>query len=201
MRCIASESRAPPVEFPTSPPGLADAHSELAWPAFLAAMPHLSADVKHHILLEYAPHDATRSFAALARRHAVKGGERVLRRWYQHWDGSPASLERKAGSGKARALSKAQVSRHVRAPLLAANRAHRAIHYPDLLPRVRAATGTEVSLRTVRRYGEEELGAKKRRGIKRTAEESEQHSTWRRAAGEVLQSSVLTSLCSGSCPV
>jgi len=164
-------------------------------------MPHLSAEAKHHILLEYAPHDATRSLAALAARHAVKGGERVVRRWHQRWDGSPASLERKAGTGKARLLSRAQVQRHIATPIRAANRAHRAIHYTDLLPRVRAATGTEVSLRTVQHYGEAELGAKKHRGIKRTAEESQPHSTSGSAQGCAVLSWELTLPCSGSCPV
>ncbi|MDR3390352.1 MAG: hypothetical protein P4L77_01340, partial [Sulfuriferula sp.] len=131
-----------------------------------------SAEAKHHILLEYAPHDDNRSFAALARRHAVKGGREVVREWHRRWDGSAASLERKAGTGKARVLSRAEVSRHVRAPILAANRAHRAIHYTDVLPRIRAATGKQISLRSVQRYGKEELGARQRRGQKRTADES-----------------------------
>ncbi len=62
------------VDLRPSPPGLADSNSALAKPALLPAMPHLSADAKHHILLDYCPHDTTRSFAALASRHAVKGG-------------------------------------------------------------------------------------------------------------------------------
>lgn len=136
-------------------------------------MPHLNSQAKHHILLEYTPHDATRSFAALAARHAVKGGADVVRRWHRSWNGSADSLERKAGSGKTRMLSRAQVSRHVRAPVLAANRAHRAIHYTDLLPEVRQRTGTDVALRTLQRYGKEELGAKQKRSKKRTAAESE----------------------------
>jgi hypothetical protein len=139
-------------------------------------MPHLGAEAKHHILLEYSPRDSTRSFAALARRHAVRGGARLLRLWHRRWDGTPATLERKAGSGGARVLSRAQVQRHIATPIRAANRAHCAIHsdYTDLLPpsRVRAATATQVSLRTVRRYGEEELAAKQKRGKKRTAQES-----------------------------
>lgn len=143
-------------------------------------MPHLSAEAKHHILLEYAPHDTTRSLDALARRHAVKGGRDVLRRWLQRWDGSPASLERKQGSGKARVLSRAEVSRHVRAPILAANRAHRAIHYTELLPRVQAATGKKLSIQTVRRYGKQELGGRDKQSKKRTAEESECNSTCER---------------------
>jgi len=140
-------------------------------------MPHLSAESKHHILLEYAPRSATHSLAALAARHAIAGGERTLRNWLQRWDGSAASLERKAGSGKARVLSRAEVSRHVRAPILAANRTHRAISYAALLPRVQAATGKTLTLRTLQDYGKKELGAKQRRGKKRTAEESEYSST------------------------
>jgi len=133
-------------------------------------MPHLSAEAKHHMLLEYAPRSANHSLVALARRHAVSGGARVLRGWLQRWDSSAASLERKAGSGKARVLSRAQVSRHVRAPILAANRAHRAIHYTELLPRVQAATSKQLSTRTLRRYGKAELGARDKQSNKRTAD-------------------------------
>jgi hypothetical protein len=164
-------------------------------------MPHLSAEAKHHILLEYSPRDTTRSFAALARRHAVKGGERLLRLWHRRWDGTPASLQERSRPGRPRLLSRAQVARHIATPIRHANRAHRAIHYTDLLPRVRAATGTQVSARTVRRYGEEELGAKQRRGVKRTAEESKRHTTSGRARGDALQSYVLIPHRSGSCPV
>jgi len=140
-------------------------------------MPHLSADVKHHILLEYSPYDTTRTFAALARRHAVKGGERLLRLWHSRWDGTPASLQERSRPGRPRLLSRAQVARHIATPIRHANRAHRAIHYPDLLPRVRGATGTQVSIQTLRRYGKEELAAKQKKGVKRTAEESKRHST------------------------
>jgi transposase len=164
-------------------------------------MPHLSAEAKHHILLEYSPHDTTRTFAALARRHAIKGGAQVIRLWHRRWNGTPASLQEQQRSGRPRVLSRAQVQRHIATPLRHANRAHRAIHYTDLLPRVRAATGTEVSLRTVRRYGKEELGAKKHKGIKRTAEESKQHSTSECATACVPRSSELINVCSGSCPV
>jgi hypothetical protein len=107
----------------------------------------------------------------------------VLRRWLQRWDGSPASLlERKQGSGKARVLSRAEINRHVRAPILAANRTHRAIHYTELLPRVQAATGKDLSIQTLRRYGKEELGGRDKPSKKRTAEESECNSTCERRA-------------------
>jgi hypothetical protein len=46
------------------------------------------------------------------------------------------------------------------------------VHYTTLLPAVRAKTGKELSLRTLRRYGKEQLGAKQKRSKKRTADES-----------------------------
>lgn len=136
-------------------------------------MPHLIADTQHHILLEYAADDPARSFTALALRHAVKGGRDVVRRWHKKWDGTPASLKRKAGSGKKRILSKAQVSRLVRDLILAANSAHRPIHYTQLLPSVRQKSGKILSLRTLRDYGKKELGAMQKHTKKRTADGSE----------------------------
>ena len=136
-------------------------------------MPLFTPELKQHILQQHASNPRECNFAELARRYAVAGGRKVVRDWWLAWDGSAASLHRKEGSGRERALTAAQVSRHVRAPILAANRAHRAISYTELLPAVRQKTGTEVSLRSLQRYGKEELGAKQRRSKKRTAAESE----------------------------
>lgn len=136
-------------------------------------MKQLSAEAKHHILLEYAAHDSSRSFAALACRHNIKGGREAVRQWHLRWDGTAASLERKAGTGKARILSREQVQQYVRTPILRANRAHRSIHYPTVAEQLRSATGVNVSDRTVRRYGNEEVGARTTRGKKRTTEECE----------------------------
>lgn len=136
-------------------------------------MPHLSAEAKHHILLEYSPHSATHGFSALAARHGVRGGARTLQRWHQRWNRTPDSLKEGERAGRPRTLSRAAVSRHVRAPVLAANRGHRAVQYTDLLPAVRRKTGTQVSIQTLRRYGKKELGAKQKHTKKRTADESE----------------------------
>lgn len=145
-------------------------------------MPHLTADAKHAILLEYSPQHADRSFAALAQRHAVAGGADVVRHWHDRWDGTPTSLKRKPGGGRPRALTAAQISRHVRAPILAANRAHRAVHYTTLLPQVRAATGTQLSIQTLRRYGKEQLAASQQRTKKRTSSECKCNATVQRSA-------------------
>jgi transposase len=136
-------------------------------------MSRLSADAKHHILLEYAPHDATRTFATLAARHAIAGGSGTVARWHQRWDGTPLSLQERSRSGRPRVLSSDQVQQHVRAPILAANRDQRAISYTALLPAVRAATGTELTLRSLQRYGKKELQVRAKHTTKRTAAESE----------------------------
>jgi len=143
-------------------------------------MSHLSPDAKHHILLEYSPHDRTRGFTAIAHRHEIKGGRQTLHNWYQRWDGTAASLLEEKKTGRPRILSRAEVSRHIRAPILAANRSHHAIHYTDILPSLQAKTHTDVSIQTIRRYGKEELGVKQRHTRKRTADESKCTHTYRR---------------------
>lgn len=134
-------------------------------------MAHLSAEAKHHILLEYSPRERGRGFKALAARHNIKGGATLISTWHRRWDGTPQSLEEEARSGRPRALSSAQVRRHVAAPIRNANRAARAVSYSTLLPQVQAATHTDISLRTLQHYGKEELHATAKRGKKRTAEE------------------------------
>lgn len=64
-----------------------------------------------------------------------------------------------------------EVSRHVRAPILAANRAHRAVSYTQLLPEVRRKTGKPITLRTLQRTGKQQLKAKAKTTLKRTREE------------------------------
>ena len=162
-------------------------------------MSHLSAEVKHHILLEYAVHDSTRSFAALARRHAVKGGDKTISRWHSRWDGTPASLKEGVRSGRPRILSAEEVQQYIGAPIRVKRRAHRAVHYTDELGSVRAATGSELSLRTLQRYGKEECGIKHGRGKKRTAAERECTHTVGKGNAAVLQSLTVAKVSPSLC--
>lgn len=134
-------------------------------------MPHLTAEAKHHILLEYQPRSSTHNFAALARRHNISGGWRTIANWHSRWNGTLQSLQRQQGSGRPHTLTPAEVSRHIRAPILAANRAHRAIHYPDIWRQVQTKTGKTIALRTIRHYGKETLAIKERTTRKRTQAE------------------------------
>jgi transposase len=136
-------------------------------------MKQFTPEQKHEILLDYTPHSASHSFAALAARHAVAGGRDVVRRWHDRWDGTAVSLQHKAVSGRPHALTLTEVTRHIVPPIRRANRAARSVRYTSVAEQVRQKTGKAVSDRTVQRIGKEQLGARKTRGKKRTSEESE----------------------------
>jgi hypothetical protein len=136
-------------------------------------MKQFTPEQKHEILLEYTPHSHTHGAAALAARHAVAGGVRTVQRWLARWNGTAASLRRKEGSRGHTILTHAEVQRHIATPIRRANRSARQVKYTKVAERVREATGKSVSDRTVQRIGKEELGGRRTRGKKRTAEESE----------------------------
>ena len=136
-------------------------------------MSHLTPNFKHDILKQYLPHSRDNSFAALARRYNINGGKGTIQRWYARWNGSPGSLEQRAGAGRPRLLSAAQIRDTIALPIRNRNRAHRAIHYTELLPTVRERTGTTVSLPTIQRYGKEIVRARDRSTRSRTAAEGE----------------------------
>ena len=135
-------------------------------------MSHLTPELKHEILKEYLPHSRDNSFLALAGRHNIKGGKGTIQRWYARWDGTPSSLRQRAGAGRHRLLSAAQLRDTIALPIRNRNRAHHAVHYTELLPTVRDRTGTSVSLRTIQRYGKEIVRARDKSTRSRTAGES-----------------------------
>lgn len=162
-------------------------------------MKHITAQQKHDILVHIRDRRGGEQPEEIAARHGVAAGRSTVYSWLQQWDGTPRSLERKAGSGKPRILSAAEVYRHVRAPLLAANRTARPVHYSTLLSSVCQKTGKQVSIQTLRRYGEQELGAKHKRGKKRTAGEREYIHTLQVAAALLLPAVAHTSCVSLIC--
>ena len=136
-------------------------------------MTHLTPQHKHSILLEYQQRSRHHSFAALARRHGIAGGKQVLIKWHAAWDGTAASLEEQPHPGRPRILNAQEVQRYVAPGIRAKNRNAQRVHYTDIQPVVSKRTGKHVSLRTIERYGKEELHGRSTRGKKRTADESE----------------------------
>ena len=148
-------------------------HSLIHLLSIYLTMKQFTPEQKHSILLEYSPHSHDHSFSALATRHSVTGGSKVIKRWYNRWNGTSNSLQHKKGAGRPRILTATEVDRHIRIPIQKANRSYRPIHYPEVEAVVKEKTGKEVSDRTIRRYGKEELGARQITGKKRTAWECE----------------------------
>ena len=126
---------------------------------------------KHEILLEYTPYSRTHSFSALARRHNVVGGKSTVKKWFDRWNYTIASLKHKKVAGRPRILTPAEVKHNIQTPIMKANQAHKPIHYTNIKTEVERKTGKEISIQTIRRYGKEECGGKQINGRKRTADE------------------------------
>ena len=124
--------------------------------------------LKHFILTKYQSNCRAHGFDALAQQYGIAGGGRTIQRWYGQWDGTPASLERKPGSGRPRSLSSHEVQQYITTPIREKNRKFKPVHYRDVLQPLREKTGKRVSLRTVRRYGKENGEINKKRTVKKT---------------------------------
>lgn len=135
------------------------------------AMQNLTPEQKHSILTHYTSRRESDSAERILSLHGVKVTTRTFFRWLRQWDGTVASLTRAAGSGRPRLLSSGQVKRHVATRIRSSNRSGVPVRYTKLLPQVEAATGQRMSVRTLRRYGKQELHAAQTRGKKRTADE------------------------------
>jgi len=148
-------------------------HSSTSHHLSLPAMKQLTAQQKHDILIHCQLRRMGESEVDIARLHGASVTRETIWRWRQRWDHTPHSLEHKVVSGRPRTLTPAETSRHIRAPILAANRQHRAISYPQLTDDIRSKTHKKISLRTVQRVGSEQLQIKSQHTTKRTREERE----------------------------
>jgi hypothetical protein len=161
-------------------------------------MPQLTAQRKHDILIHCQSRHAGESEVNIAATHGALVSARTIYNWRRRWNGTPQSLEHKPVSGRPRVLTPAEVSRHVRAPILAANRAHTAVSYTKILPTVRCKTRKQLSLRTLQRTGKEQLNIRSKAAVRRTHDEGQCSTTVMSAAHACWSSTVLTnsySLC------
>lgn len=146
-------------------------------------MKHLTSQRKHDILIHCESRRADQTECDVAALHGATVDRKTIRRWRSRWDRTPSSLERHAGTGATPILTPAEVSRHVRAPILAANRAHRAVSYTKLLPEVVRKTGKAVSIQTLRRVGHAQLQVASKHTRKRTSDERQSAHTNESARG------------------
>jgi transposase len=136
-------------------------------------MPQLTAQCKHDILIHCQSRRTGESEVDVAAAHGVTIDRNTITRWRNRWNGTPQSLERKPVSGRPRILTRVEVSRHLRAPILTANRSHTAISYTKIYESVKQKTRKKLSLRTLQRTGKEQLDIECKATVKRTQEEGQ----------------------------
>ena len=134
-------------------------------------MTKYTSSFKHQVLKEYCAGDRRHSFRALARRFGIPGGKSVISAWFRHWDGTPHSLERRAGSGRRARLTPAQVERYIVKPIRRCNQNHVAVEYHELKEAVEDEVGHSVSVRTIQRRGKEVGGIHGQSTIPKTPQE------------------------------
>jgi transposase len=134
-------------------------------------MSRITTELKHHVLTQCQPGSRTNGFHALAVKYNIKGGHKSVENWWNRWDGTPQSLERNAGSGRPKALTRSQVFHEIVTPIRAKNRKNESIHYPTFKDDVEKKIGHNIGLRTVQRYGKETGGITFKTTKKRTAQE------------------------------
>jgi hypothetical protein len=126
-------------------------------------MIHPTAQRKHDILIHCQSRRTSESEVDIAAAHGVLASRKTIFNWRRRWNGTPQSLERKVGSGKA--------------SILTANRSHRAASYTKIYDLVKQKTRKNLSLRTLQRIGKEQLHIKSKATVKRTKEEGQYSAT------------------------
>jgi transposase len=115
---------------------------------------------KHRILTLYRRRQRGLGFGALASAYGVIGGRRTVQRWYAAWDGTVKSLNERARSGRPRTLTSAQSKQYIGSIVRRKNRTNEPVNYWEVYQFVRDRTGKNPSIRTIRRYGKEQLRLK-----------------------------------------
>lgn len=134
-------------------------------------MPHLTPFEKHIILKSYTNHPTHATLSSIARDFCISGGASTIKKWLNQWNGTVQSLQRKSGSGRPKLLTSTQVKDYITQPIRNKNRSYKTVHYTELQSSIQHKTGKEVSLRSIQRYGKQELAIKHKQTKKRTADE------------------------------
>jgi transposase len=136
-----------------------------------AAAMKFSAEQRHHILTAYTPNSRNNSLRALSIQYGLAADGRTIKRWLKRWDGTVASLQDRKSSGRPRLLTPTLVHNHIRQPIIASNRSHVRVSYTDIHNRIRERNPVQISLRSVRRYGQVVVGARQLRTRRQSVDE------------------------------
>ena len=127
---------------------------------------------KQRVVEYYLKNKPNVSFRFVGDLFQIKGGHVTVKRWCDRYNGTIASLEQWHRSGRPSILNKQQVNELIIKVVRSHNHLSRPINYVEIANSVRQTTDVNISLRTVRRYGQKS-GVKSKKTIKRTYTESE----------------------------
>lgn len=131
-----------------------------------------SSHFKQQLLLKHRSNSHRFSFRFLAGFYGGGLAHTTIERWYNRWNGTEESLERREGSGVHRLLSREEAKDTIDTIVRASNRNHDPINYSSIHREVEEKTGSSLSLSTLRRYGHEDAGIRYKRTKIRTEQES-----------------------------
>jgi len=81
------------------------------------------------VLQEYRSGVFGSGFKSLAKRFKIKGGHKLIMRWYQQWDGTVQSLNRKSKDGRPRTMTQDQVKHYLLDFITMMNSQHKPVNY------------------------------------------------------------------------
>lgn len=126
----------------------------------------VSLDTKQQILEEYQPGVRGKGFKALAKRHGIESGPKIISKWYRKWDGTKESLEKESGGDRRSILSEKEKKTHILGFI--AKRAKKdAADYREVQENIESKTGKKMAMKSVQRIGKE-LGASSKKTKRKT---------------------------------
>lgn len=115
-----------------------------------------SPEYKRDVVEYYIQNCSGESFSSTAQKFRIVGGHVTVKRWFDAYDGTLASLAPAFRSGRPRILTDHEVNLIITTPIRRKNRSYQAVKYSDLVPLVEEVTGKIPSLSTIKRYGKQQ---------------------------------------------
>ncbi|CAF4455191.1 unnamed protein product, partial [Rotaria sp. Silwood2] len=110
---------------------------------------------KHNVLQEYRSDVFGSGFKSLAKRFKIKGAHKLIMHWYQKWDGTFESLNRKSKDVRPRTMTPNQVKHYLLDFVTLINSQHKPVNYKIVQSHIEDSLGKKVPLRDIQRYGKE----------------------------------------------
>jgi transposase len=134
---------------------------------------HITPKLKQSILTHIQSKPPNQTYKQIVQQYGITIHRNTINKWLHIWDGTVESLRRTSGSGRPHILTQQQVQQYIQTPIRQSNRNSKPINYSNIHKRLKRQLPKSVSLRTVQRIGKRTLHAKNKKGVKRTASESE----------------------------